>query len=255
MDKLDYFKSNRKGPTHSNGILFHKMLDQARGILKYDSYINEAIHPIFTYMKQLTDLITYENGVQSLTIGDVDSSQKIHNVFVAGNHFVQDKINKIVFKKPLPEELFAYRDLNYYLHESSVKLEISNSPIILNPWNPKRTVAAIEEIETTTNRFDSQGYSWNLNNFYYYPIGVTLCQSGHHSQYSAKLKGGGSTTINTLFDIRDIYEEVTFEPKRRMDKHVLYAGILFEIGRILLDYPEVFPEGIRECIENNQKIK
>ncbi|WP_221642324.1 hypothetical protein, partial [Listeria booriae] len=60
---------------------------------------------------------------------------------------------------------------------------------------------------------------------------------------------------NTLLDIRDIYEEVTFEPKRRMDKHVLYAGILFEIGRILLDYPEVFPEGIRECIENNQKIK
>ncbi|MBC1990341.1 hypothetical protein HCJ33_10215 [Listeria seeligeri] len=255
MINLDYFKVNRKKSTHSNSILFHSMLDHAKEILKYESYSEEPIHPIFTYMKQLTDLITCENGVQSLTIGSLDSSQEIYDVFEGGNQLVQNKIKQIIFEKPHPEDLFAFRDFNFYLHEQEVQLEFSNAPIILNPWKPTRTVAAIEEIETTTNRFDSQNNSWNLNNSYYYPIGVTLCQGGHHSQYSAKLKGSGSTIITNLIDIRDIYKEVSFVPKRWMNKHVLYAGILFEIGRILLDYPEVFPEGIRECIENNEKIK
>lgn len=235
-------------------ILFDNMLSQAKDILKHEWYSEEQVHPIFIYIKQLTDLITSENGVQSLTKGSIISSTNIQSIFEGRSDYTRNKVRYIELEKPHPDDLFAYQQNNYYIYEKPIQLKFSNSPIILNPWHPDRTVLAIETIGTKTNKFDSKGHKSNLSNYYYYPIGVTLCGGGNHSQYSAKLKGNGSTNLRSIIDIRDVYSETSFEPEKGMSTHELYAGILFEIGRLLMDYSEVFPKEIRECIEKNEKI-
>ncbi|MBC1604434.1 hypothetical protein HCJ39_06880 [Listeria rocourtiae] len=252
--KNDSLNNSTEAKTDTDRILFDNMLRQANDILKHESHSKEQVHPIFIYMKQLTDLITSENGVQSLTKGSIMSSTNIERIFEGRSDYNRNKVKYIELEKPHPEDLFAYQKNNYFIYELPIQQEFSNSPIILNPWHPDRTVRAIETIDTKMNKFDSKRHKSNLSNYYYYPIGVTLCSGGNHSQYSAKLKGNGSTSIRSIIDIRDVYAETSFEPEEGMSKHELYAGILFEIGRLLMGHSEVFPNEIRECIEKNEKI-
>ncbi|NSN32612.1 hypothetical protein HRE38_13920, partial [Enterococcus faecalis] len=107
-----------------------------------------------------------------------------------------------------------------------------------------------------------------IMNTYYYPIGLAICHGGNHSQYSAKLRGEGVSYVEEIVNIEKLYKYVTFdgnqftynfpnydieiypysvEPKNEEE---FYAGVLFEIGRILLEKPEIFPKDILEIFEN-----
>ncbi|HCD5576408.1 TPA: hypothetical protein NBZ25_002746, partial [Enterococcus faecalis] len=95
-----------------------------------------------------------------------------------------------------------------------------------------------------------------------------ICHGGNHSQYSAKLRGEGVSYVEEIVNIEKLYKYVTFdgnqftynfpnydieiypysvEPKNEEE---FYAGVLFEIGRILLEKPEIFPKDILEIFEN-----
>lgn len=238
---------------NQNIMLYNTMLQQAKDILEYNSFFYEQIHPIFSYIKQLTDLMTYESGIRSLTEKNNGVAEEINDFFV-GFGTGNKKIKHITMEKPHPDDFFADRNKNYYLYEHDIQLDFNVEPIIINPWYDDRTISAIKDISTKDNKFDAYSHKWNISNCYYYPIGVTLCRGGNHSQYSAKLKGNENTLITSIIDIREIYKTKIFEPTPFMDKYELYTGILFEIGRILENYEQVFPNKIQECLKICEEI-
>ena len=88
---------------------------------------------------------------------------------------------------------------------------------------------------------------YNIENYYLYPLDITVCCGGNHSQLSAKIQNQGTTHITHIHDFSELYKHVTFNGKSfvesnnkneviRVNNEVGYfAGVFFEIGRILND--------------------
>lgn len=238
---------------NENTLLFENMLSDAKEILSNTNSGNDSVHPIFIFIKQITDYITLENGIYSLLNKENVEVRQIQNLWeLGGEQLGVDGIKKVILEKPHPADLHAFR--NYFFQETDVILDLASIPIILFPWKSKRTVSAIQKIGTIDNEFNCKKYQYNIQNIYYYPIGVAICEGGNHSQYSAKLKGKGETCIEQINDIQQLYKTNSFVPNQYMNKHEVYIGILFEIGRLLLDYEEIFPTKIISSLHNSEKI-
>ena len=56
-----------------------------------------------------------------------------------------------------------------------------------------------------------------------------------------------------------VFTFTTYFPRMKKLIHIdlteFLAGIIFEIGRLLKNYPELFPEEIKFAINNKEKIK
>ncbi|WP_372786653.1 DUF6710 family protein [Latilactobacillus sakei] len=127
-------------------------------------------------------------------------------------------------------------------------------------------------IANSNNPFSIEESNGNVINVYFYPLGIALCERGNHSQLSAKLKGVGETSIERIMNIEHVYDHVNYDgvyfyhifseneetnPYRfkAQNRTEFLAGIIFEIGRLLKNYPELFPEEIKFAINNKKKIK
>lgn len=133
-------------------------------------------------------------------------------------------------------------------------------------------VLSIKYIANSNNPFSIEESNDNVINVYFYPLGIALCERGNHSQLSAKLKGVGETSIERIMNIEHVYDHVNYDgiyfyhifseneetnPYRfkAQNRTEFLAGIIFEIGRLLKNYPELFPEEIKFAINNKEKIK
>lgn len=247
--------------------MFEKYIEQAKIIIT-DSSVNENdLHPIFSYIKQLTDIITLESALNSY------NNQNSHAPFILKqviegrySNFSKEKLTRIIMKLPNEEDLIYYKQAEYKLFICDLTMELANEPIVLNPWNSNRISNAIMNIAVNKNEFDREKGRYNLMNNYYFPVGIAICNGGNHSQYSAQIKGKGITNIDEVINMEELYENIKFDgrcfhynypntdfdiypqeiyPKNRIE---FYGGILFEVGRLLKENLELFPEGIRKVI-------
>lgn len=127
-----------------------------------------------------------------------------------------------------------------------LEVGITEYPILLNPWNGERVLDSLFTINDQ-NIFNGVRYSYNIQNHYLYPLNIIVCKGGNHSQFSARLKNEGTTLIKEIHDYSNIYAHVEFDGADYIksadktvielefdDELVFYSGVLFEMGRYLL---------------------
>lgn len=141
----------------------------------------------------------------------------------------------------------------------------TNLPILLRPWNKSRILNNLISINQN-NVLSSKKGLHNIYNNYLFPLDLILCGGGNHSQLSALLENEGESFISMIFDIRPLYEKVRFDGndfislERNKPIDVILSktdialetkyliGIYFEIGRLLMNHTEYFPNFILENI-------
>lgn len=130
-------------------------------------------------------------------------------------------------------------------------LDINSYPILLNPWNKDRVYDNLVYFIKRDIKFDWRKSNGNIMNIYLLPIDIIVCGGGNHSQLAAKNKGEGDTTITEVRDYSKLYKKVHFNGENYLDKDnkiidleenkddiFFYSGVIFELGRFLLDQDE-----------------
>lgn len=248
---------------------FNNIIKEATKIVNTES--DEEIHPIFTFIKQFTDLITAETAIHSYNYNKYNPAFTLSAIFkgVKSTHS-NDKIKSIRFQKPHPDDLKYYQKTGDYYSSQPISVDFLNYPIVLNPWKHERITSNILNISTKANEFDYENNKNNIKNEYYFPIGAVVCQGGNHSQYSTKLKGSGITKIESAIDISKLYDYITFDglqftytfPEEEPytdtislnDNLSFYGGVLYEIGRLLNGNRKLFPQEITNAITSSKPL-
>ncbi|AUB54427.1 DUF6710 family protein [Enterococcus mundtii] len=264
----DYLKVNSsKLQHHTNNPMFEKYIEQAKFIIAESPICEDELHPIFSFVKQITDYITIKAAMNSYSNPYPDIGNMFEKFFEGkGSKQSIEKISKILLKKTSRENTLSYKKEGYKVIDYDLSIDLANNPIVLNPWMLQRVVNAITSIATKDNEFDRKKGGKNIINKFYYPTGISICHGGHHSQYSAKIKGKGITSIQEVINIEKYYDYVKFNgeyfeyrfnkfknfflPHREYitTEDEFYAGILFEIGRLLKNRIDIFPKDIQKVI-------
>lgn len=155
------------------------------------------------------------------------------------------------------ESFLALNDPN----NIKINYNFLNHPILLGPWNSSRIIKNLININQN-NILSADKGQYNIYNDYYFPMDLILCCGGNHSQLSAILEGNGESVITTIFDIRPLYKKIKFDGNdfvllennkvipvtKSKRENILEAkyllGIYFEIGRLLINHKEYFPDYI-----------
>lgn len=212
-------------------------------------------------------IVEYLNFKEAL-----DSISKSHNyrrnVFLSDIYRTLSEETKVasiktVFKKIPEVDKPHYENNGYLLKETGeIVFPINALPILLNPWNGKRVLSNMSIINVE-NPFDAINYSYNIENTYYYPMNIIICSGGNHSQFSARFKNESETVVEKSLDFSNLYDYIYFDGDiyrhKENDKEIsifgdreliFYSGVIFELGRIILEnkyYDCNFP---KELINN-----
>lgn len=244
---------------------FKNLINEASYILESDDISSNDEHPIFIFIKQITDYITIHNSLNAYWHSDND----FHFLFgkCLEKNVSNNYVKSIITREVHDEDKKYYRNVTF--HSETIMFDYSISPIIINPWHKRRTSDALINIATQNNKFDSIQYNHNISNYYCYPMGFIYCHNGNHSQYSAKLKNKGKTHIEQIDDWTYLYSYIIFDGEKfiydfpnqsytnypieyEIEQDLeLYIGVLFEIGRLLIDKKNVFPKQIQDLITQN----
>ncbi|GMG67017.1 DUF6710 family protein [Tetragenococcus halophilus] len=267
MNFLHRTDNAKNVPFNNNRELFSSVMKNAIYILNETPKKAEENHPIFSFIKQFTDLITIETAMTSYMYGKQTRTDIMVSSALEAEYSKESEtlIERIYLKEVAKEDSSIYHNLGYYYSmKPNISFDLTTFPSILNPWNTDRISKNLINVATKQNPFDKDQYENNINNSYYYPIGISNCRQGNHSQYSAKLKGVGISTIEEIINIEKLYKYVSFDGNyfhydfpnddvKKLsisNKIELYLGILFEVGRLLKDHPYIFPEDIKKCMAN-----
>lgn len=130
-------------------------------------------------------------------------------------------------------------------------IDIKSIPILLNPWNKDRVYDNLERFIRNDTKFDWRKSNGNIMNIYLHPMDIIICGGGNHSQLTARIKGEGETSITEVKDYSKLYKKVHFNGENYLDKDnkiidleenkddiFFYSGVIFELGRFLLDQDE-----------------
>lgn len=125
---------------------------------------------------------------------------------------------------------------------------INEIPIRTNPWNIKSVFDSFLIINDD-NVLSAEKGALNIINSYLYPMNFVMCINGKHSQFAAISQGKGESFFTERFDFSKLYDlcrydGVNFKDNdnkivKLIDKYtpeeIMFAGILFEIGRVRID--------------------
>lgn len=129
-----------------------------------------------------------------------------------------------------------------------VEFEINNIPIQLNPWNKNRIFDNFYIINDK-NVLSAEKGKTHISNMYLYPMNFVMCKNRNHSQFAAISKGEGESFFVDRYDFSELYDLCRFNGSNFIDgnnriidlrdkyssEEVIFAGILFEIGRVRLE--------------------
>lgn len=216
-------------------------------------------HPIFSYIKVFTDAIQNQLAVEIIKNGRDNVEIKeghYFNTVDALNH----SINSILF-----ENLYS---LSNRYKTRDLKIINGKDPILTSIWESDCIVDNMSNIgkgmmekssfengakRENTFKFDSGNHASR----YIYPWGITQVYNGNHSIFSGMNKGEGYIYPNEVCDVSYLYSIYYFDGTYLFNRHTeernevfFEIGAIFEIGRILLlDYPHVFSETVRELVD------
>lgn len=269
MNFLRRTDNTKNVPFNNNRELFSSVMENTVYILNKSPKKSKEDHPIFSFIRQFTDLITIETALTSHAYGSQTRTDIMVSSTFEAKYSKESEtlIERVYLKEVAKEDLSIYHSLGYYYSmKPNISFDLTTFPAILNPWNTDRIAKNLINVATKQNPFDKDRYESNINNCYYYPIGISSCRQGNHSQYSAKLKGAGISTIEEIVNIEKLYNYISFDgnyfhydfPNDDVkiyplklpisNKIELYLGILFEVGRLLKDHPYIFPKDIKKCM-------
>jgi hypothetical protein len=173
------------------------------------------------------------------------------------NSLIEEIYNEIVYEIDLTINEIICRsihsdDAKYYKNKTireqgPIEIMVKELPILLNPWNSNRIISNLDTINNQ-NPFDGDRYSYNIENHYVYPMDIAICNGANHSQFAARMINKGNTVIKEVRDYSVLYDHVYFDGKdyRNKEGHLIisldynkkvifYSGVIFELGRFLLD--------------------
>lgn len=128
------------------------------------------------------------------------------------------------------------------------KFKINDIPIQLNAWRINRIFNNFFNINDNNILSVDKGKE-NINNSYLYPMNFIMCDGANHSQFAAISKGNGESFFKGMYDFSKLYDLCRFDGCNFIDndnkiielsddhvsEEILFAGIIFEVGRIRLD--------------------
>lgn len=260
---LDYRYDNFYNEQEKQENLQH-VLNRAEQILqsKQFDYINDY-HPIFSYIRMFTLSIQTENAINIIKqdgdrLGDID--------YIKGYfEFMNNKIVRYKESRVKPKTL-----------KQPYTAELSYTPFITWTWKADRIIDNLLIIGRNVREQDNYlisdedkdrlGIKERLKTFpfkensnhqgvYIYPLGFVYTTSGNHSIHSGIIQSEGHVTINEYIDARQVYNDWKFDGtyliNEKRDKYIVTDfkfGALFEIGRLLMKYPQIFPKEIQDSI-------
>jgi hypothetical protein len=207
----------------------------AKDILSHGYKDKYDLHPIFSYIKILTDKIVFSYTVETLAL-DKD------------NHTLMYDLNGLMFDF---EELDKNGITGYKMirdNKNEVSLTLVDCPVIVSPWSRQRLTDAVCDIggESCAWTQDKKNHFFNLC----YPLGVCFVYQGNHSILSGKVKGDGVITIAPgIMNLTPLYDTIYFDGdyyRKRSDDEIIAKalnfefGCVFEIGRRILEYEICF---------------
>lgn len=277
LDKL--FKKNKdvlkENEEEKYRKVFNRHLKNVKEILNTAEWDQtKGQHPVFDYIRVLT--LTLSTSLFNESLFENKSPEL--------DSYNSKRISRMDIEKFLRGNgVYSFEDRKYLSSDDLVNntLDLSRIPIIPCLWkNNYGNLFSIigENIKGDTDYLTGQQgnrpfkVSINHLNTYYYPLGITLVDNGNHSQFTAMIKNEGETKFYQFIDYSELYEKIEFDGTRFRKKdgtesdnsysvknyhqyvyeyHII--GTLFEIGRILKEYPDVFPENIKENFEILEK--
>lgn len=230
----------------------YNVLNSAERLLEgyYSQMTYTAQHPIFSYIKIFTDAIQNQQAVEVLKNGR-DNLQLDDNIYFNTVEALYHPINNILF-----------RDIWEHAKRYELKdLVVSNGrdPILASIWTSDRIVDNITNIgKGMSNKHYYEQGMYKDNSFeyiptnhmtsYIYPLGITQVKNGHHSIFAGMNKGEGEFIAEEIYDVSYLYDIYHFDGTYLVNEEtgdkeaiIFEIGAIFEIGRLLLLYPDVFP--------------
>ncbi|MEB6038182.1 DUF6710 family protein [Staphylococcus nepalensis] len=210
---------------------------------KYRQYNLE--HSIFYIIKVFTDSLQYSNNVKVIR-GDSANALDTFSDFL--NEAVKSKGFESI-TRCLKEKFTVYN---------------SKSPILTKIWGDEKIIGSImrigmnvEDIETGNKRgFEQES---NHRSWYVYPMGITWVYNGNHSINAGMVKSEGSFTVDGVLDISETYDRYFFDGSKLINsengnsrKMDFELGVLYEIGRIMMNHDELFDTKVIEAVNNEE---
>lgn len=246
-------------------LIFNKHMKEVKKYLDKNDYA-----ALNKYLRLLSYQIVFAETNRALSLEDrefvnIDNEFDIlDEVLEKYNRFYSDDNNKLksnwyIFTSS-QEEFEHIKKLNFVepLSLPMPTFNLRDRPILLNPWNNQR----IADNMSSINSQNLLHPDININNNFLYPLDIMFCNGGNHSQLSALLDNnvGHESMIKNLYDLTSLYSNIEFNGYNfktidtkenilsvRNPVHVT-IGIFYEVGRLLLEYPNYFPSNILEII-------
>lgn len=246
-------------------LIFNKHMKEVKKYLDKNDYA-----ALNKYLRLLSYQIVFAETNRALSLEDrefvnIDNEFDIlDEVLEKYNRFYSDDNNKLksnwyIFTSS-QEEFEHIKKLNFAepLSLPMPTFNLRDRPILLNPWNNQR----IADNMSSINSQNLLHPDININNNFLYPLDIMFCNGGNHSQLSALLDNnvGHESMIKDLYDLTSLYSNIEFNGYNfktidtkenilsvRNPVHVT-IGIFYEVGRLLLEYPNYFPSNILEII-------
>ena len=235
----------------------NNVINSAERLLEgnYSQMSYTAQHPIFSYIKVFTDAIQNQQAVEILKNGR-DNIQLDDDIYFNTVDALYHPLDKILFS-----DLWEYAK-RYEVDD----LVISNGrdPILTSIWTSDRIVDNITNIgKGMVNKhfYDQWIYKDNAFEYYptnhmtsyIYPLGITQVKNGNHSIFAGMNKGEGEIKAEEIYDVSHLYDIYHFDGTYLVNDQtgeknpiIFEIGAIFEIGRLLLNYPNIFPINLNQ---------
>jgi len=215
-----------------SNIKFH-----AEEVLRHGFKDRYTIHPIFTFIKILTDKITANYAAETIT--EPINERKVYGECFDIKNLMYSNVNCVVCKER---------------SDKDISVNLCTCPLILSPWNSSKICNLNISIGSSNNpwKYDIINHRLDL----YYPLGVFVTYGGgNHSTLIGKLKGKATMPLTRyrILDLTPLYNEIQFDGENYIDRKNgeiiekalnFEFGCIFEIGSLILEY-EVYFKGIK----------
>lgn len=239
---IEIVKQEKSKELKERFLEYKKLVENNRMGYNKIMIVNYLISVIVEHMNFLEAIQSFEKRQK------IQNNSLIEEIYRKLESEVLQTHNSIIIDKIHEDDKKYFKGIGRELMDGEpLNIHINKLPILLNPWNGERVIDNLVEINEE-NIFDGKAYSYNIQNHYLYPMNIIVCNGGNHSQFAVKIKNQGYTIIKELHNYSNIYNLVEFNGENYVksidqtiielnyDENILfYSGIIFEMGRYILE--------------------
>lgn len=170
----------------------------AQQLLKIEA--EDETHPIYLLIKELTELEYSKVIYKSIS---THNDRKVPH-FSADNLLPREekKYGNYLYKDYKGERMTYQKLYEKYDETNKETIILGKDPIIARPWNIKRLIRQINNIQEEWKQDDNHQVSLWL------PYGVSFITSGNHSITVGHLRNTGSVTTNKIHNVGEIHNHI-----------------------------------------------